>query len=277
MIIYFLKSTPPGEIEKTFFRYFPMGANFRSLLADIQWPDGEEYQNLKSKFMKAFDHGSSGTLITDILSWGSSVEAHVPKVPKVMTLDEIWYTHFLQRMNADVDVPYMRWNSHGSTSNPLLSNRVQMANNITISGVKFSPSKGDAYILYRLPNSSTISAGKIDAIFLQTRAGSNSSETALTDPYLVVQEYDTLSLDHESHDPFRHIPHLEASLYYNSFKGTRVLKASDVVSHFASMVYTPIEIDRECIVVLSLDRVSAGIVLVGSVSDTVSFSLEYVL
>lgn len=235
-----------------------MGANLRALLADVKWPDGEEYQNMKNKFMKAFDHGSRGTLITDILSWGSSVQAPTPKVPKVTALDDSWYTLFLHRMNIDTTLPYLRWNSPG-TSNPLLSNRIQMISNITISGVKFSPSKGDAYILYKSPGSSTIAAGKIEAIFLQTRAASNSSEETFTEPYLVVQEYDTLSSDHQDHDPFRRIPHLEANLCYNSFKGTQVLKASDVVSHFASMVYTPTEIERECIVVLSLDRVSADI------------------
>lgn len=250
------KQSRPGDIEKTFFRYFPMGANLRALLADIHWPDGEEYQHMKNKFMKAFDHGSRGTLITDILSWGSSVDASLPKVPNVVTLDDDWYTHFLQRMNADVDLPYARWDSPG-TSNPLLSNRVQITNNVTISGIKFSPFKGDAYVLFHLPGSPEISAGRIETLFLHTRAVSNLSGDTVTEPYLVIQEYDTLLLDHQTHDPFRRIPYLEANLCYNSFKGTRVLKASDVVSHFASMVYTPTEIGRECIVVLSLDRVSA--------------------
>lgn len=71
-----------------------MGANLRALLADIHWPEDEEpeYQNMKAKFSKAFDHGSRGTLITDILSWGSFVQTPAPKVPKIERLDEAYYT-----------------------------------------------------------------------------------------------------------------------------------------------------------------------------------------
>lgn len=233
-----------------------MGANLRALLADIHWPEDEEpeYQNMKAKFSKAFDHGSRGTLITDILSWGSFVQTPAPKVPKIERLDEAYYTQFLQRMNVDALTPYRRWDS---TAPNTLSDRVQFTRNVSISGVQFSPSKGDAYILFKSPGEHAIAAGKIETIFLHTHSKSNANQETLTvtEPYLVVKEYDVLSPEHRMYDPFIRIPHLETNLCYNSFKSTRVLKASDVISHFASLVYTPNDIDRECIVVLSLDRV----------------------
>lgn len=251
---HFLTHLCPGEIEKTFFRYFPMGTNLRALLADIRWPENEEpeYQHMKAKFSKAFNHGSRGTLITDILSWGSSVQAPTPKVPNVVNLDDAFYTQFLQRMNLDPAVLFERWDS---TAKNTLSRRVQFTRNVSISGVQFSPSKGDAYILFKTPGSGAVSAGKIEEIFLHSRASPEVDEVTRTEPYLIVKEYDILSSEHQAHDPFLRIPHLEANLCYNSFKATRVLKASDVISHFASLVYTPTDIDRECIVVLSLDRV----------------------
>lgn len=245
-----------------------MGGHLRGILAGIKWPNEPEYHLMQAKLEAALDTGSRGTLVSDILSWASSVEASASDNVPVTTLNGTEYDAFLQRMNADADIPYVPWDA-AVGPNPNLGNRIKEIRSIKVSGIEFSnvltsKHKGDGYILFKskapsssyLPNHPTPTlAGRIEKIFLHSHLAPGQ-EKPVTEPYLVIREYESLTKDHIALDPFSRIPHLEAKLCYDTFKKRpHVIKATDLVSHFASFIYTPEDIGRDCIVVLSLDRV----------------------
>lgn len=249
-----------------------MGANLRAILAGVKWPDEPEYLNMQKKFDIAFDTISRGTLISDILSWASTVET--PKADKipVSSLSATEYDAFVHRVNSTASVPYVRWDDVAGP-NTSLSNRVKEIRSIKVSGTTFSNSltsknKGDGYVLFRSPlitNSNhevaPVLAGRIERIFLHSHL-EPGTENVITEPYLVIREYQNLTEDHAKLDPFSRIPYLETKLCYNSFEDQRhVVMAADLVSHFASFVYKPDDIDCDCIVVLSLDRVGGYIIM----------------
>jgi hypothetical protein len=255
-----------GEIEKTFLRYFPMGAHLRGLLSRIRWPHEPEYTNMEKKFETTFDTHSRGTLVNDILSWASSVEASANKFTPVTNLNATEYDAFMRRVNSTASTTYVPWDA-AIGSSPSLSDRVQEIRSVKISGTTFSNSltsknKGDGYVLFRSPgaisgpsNPVPVLAGRIEKIFLHSHT-KPGTDNVIKEPYLVVREYQSLSKHHAQLDPFARIPHLETKLCYNSFNDQpHVIMASDLISHFASFVYKPDDIDRDCIVVLSLDRV----------------------
>lgn len=242
-----------------------MGANLRGILASIKWPNEPEYLNMQKKFDVAFGTPSRGTLVSDILSWASPIEAPAGDAVPTSSLNAAEYDAFMRRMNSTASIPYARWDD-GAGPNISLSNRIKEIRSIKVSGIAFSNSltsknKGDGYVLFRLPITTEGNfevapvAGRIEKIFLHSHI-KPGTETIITEPYLVIREYQTLSEDHTKLDPFSRIPHLETKLCYNSFNDTpQVIMATDLVSHFASFVYKPDDIDRDCIVVLSLDRV----------------------
>ncbi|KAH9834090.1 uncharacterized protein C8Q71DRAFT_725300 [Rhodofomes roseus] len=64
---------------------------------------------------------------------------------------------------------------------------------------------------------------------------------------------------HAAMDPYRKFPLLNTQLHYNRFSERRaVIRADDVITHFASLVYNPQAIGESCIVVRSLDRDTTG-------------------
>lgn len=58
-------------------------------------------------------------------------------------------------------------------------------------------------------------------------------------------------------DPYRQFEELNTHMRYNRFlPGTHILRLEEIISHFAAYIYTPEDVEEECIVVRSLDRVS---------------------
>ncbi|OJT08399.1 hypothetical protein TRAPUB_704, partial [Trametes pubescens] len=97
-------------------------------------------------------------------------------------------------------------------------------------------------------------AGQIRQIFLH---GCMENGKKIVEPFIVVDEYRSLSSSHGALDPYCVFPDLNTRLYYNKhIDQPRVLKVSDIVSHFAAFFYTPDTIGTECIVARSLERVS---------------------
>ena len=102
-------------------------------------------------------------------------------------------------------------------------------------------------------------AGRIESIFYHRR---RDGEDLVVEPFVVVREYTSLSKEHSVLDPFRAVEGLNTTIYYNVLDSTpRIISANDLVAHGASMVYTPKDIGKECIMIRSLDRVG---VLAGS-------------
>ncbi|PIL28486.1 hypothetical protein GSI_08524 [Ganoderma sinense ZZ0214-1] len=98
----------------------------------------------------------------------------------------------------------------------------------------------------------TVRAARIEDIFYHKRIEGGLD---IVEPFVVVKEYVALRPEHRWHDPFARFPNLETKIYYNRFQSNaRVIRLSDVVSHFAAFTCTPEAIGVECVVARSLDR-----------------------
>lgn len=117
----------------------------------------------------------------------------------------------------------------------------------------------NSFVCFRDPSSSDpslVRAGQISHIFLHRRLPQR--EQVLVEPFIMMDEYVPLSSEHTARDPYRRFPLLNTKLFYNRFHERKlVIRPSDIVSHFAMFVYTPEGIEAQCVVVRSLDRVSA--------------------
>ena len=74
---------------------------------------------------------------------------------------------------------------------------------------------------------------------------------------MAVKSFSPLVARHLAWDPYRVFPELDTRLYYASLDdaSTHVIHISDIVCHFAAHFYKPDGIDRDCVVVRSLDQV----------------------
>ena len=114
----------------------------------------------------------------------------------------------------------------------------------------------NSFVLYSTSaDKSSRHAGQIQSIFYHQR---REGGTTVTEPFFVVQEFRPLSDAHAAKDPYRQYKQLNTELHYNEcLSAIHVLKLDEIISHFAAYIYTPEDIGVECIVVRSLDRVSA--------------------
>ena len=82
------------------------------------------------------------------------------------------------------------------------------------------------------------------------------NEKTMIEPFLVVRNYRTLTDSNRAKDLYRLLaPHIDISLCYNQLEGQEhIIRLQDVHSHFAAYMYTPADIDRECVIVCSLNR-----------------------
>lgn len=95
--------------------------------------------------------------------------------------------------------------------------------------------------------------GQIRDIFHHSR---NEAGSARTSVFFNIQLYAPLVDNDVLLDPYRQFSGLETALYYNRFEPDIFVAAlDDLVGHFAACVYTPEDINEECIVVRSLDKV----------------------
>lgn len=251
-------------------RYFCMGTFLRGFVEAATLPETNVYKEMQKSFNTAFQSNLSGTgtLINDLLAFKPTIHLTPFDFSKTETAHGDLYHTFLHRVNCDIapENHFTPWDQP-SKLRPELHHRVQSIPSIQISGIDFEPafqSTRHSFITFRSSTdgqsaSGDVLAGQIDKIFLHSRTTEKMAKESefIVEAFVVVKEYEGLSHEHLQNDPFLQIPDLEARLYYNSFKPeNRVLKVTDIIGHFSAFIYTPEGIDRECIVVRSLDRVS---------------------
>ncbi|KAJ2967939.1 hypothetical protein NUW54_g13364 [Trametes sanguinea] len=181
---------------------------------------------------------------------------------KEATLPDEVYNALLARVNSlprTSDTTFDSIYDSSPMRRPRLHNKGQFVSSWEVSGAVFgtrSSSLRNSFIVFspRPSHSSRTehSAGQITDIFLHGRIEEGQR---IVQPMFVVEEYCPLSELHASRDPYRRYPDLQTRMYYNTFQGaTRLVTLEQIQSHFAAYVYTPPDIDTECIVVRSLDR-----------------------
>ncbi|KAG1883704.1 hypothetical protein F4604DRAFT_1878931 [Suillus subluteus] len=240
----------PGEMEMTFLRYFCLATNLQTFAKTLNLPDTPQYNAMMLSFRDLFESKIHGILMDNLTPGDTS--PHRMQLSKLEELEDHIYHALLHRVNldiADVTSCFAAWNNESSL-HPLLNFKAQAIHCIKVQGVTYSSFRnhpGNSFVLFRTPTapgqSSARTAGQVQQVFMHKR-----------EPFLVVNEYRSLSPAHSHLDPFDAIEHLDAKLYYNHFTdSTHVLQLSDIVSRFSSLVYISDGIEECCIVVRSLD------------------------
>ena len=192
------------------------------------------------------------------------------KLSQLEALEEKIY--LLCSLNLDINDAsshFTTWDDSCSIR-PLLNYKAHFTHRIKIRGITYSTFKshtGNSFILFWPPTTlgqpPARSAGQVQQVFIHERVAPNG--TSIQESFLVVKEYCPLSAAHSDLDPFDAIEHLDAKLYYNRFlDDIHVLRLSDIVSHFCSLVYVPDGIDEPCLIVRSLDLVWGSSVIVSN-------------
>ena len=253
-------------------RGFYTGAKLRWLMEGESWPGAHdsEFQSMVAQFQAAFGHGAHRSRFVNVLTEPLDTETETePQVPSTFpgseekSLPHDVYQQLLRYVNSSSCVQFasLHDDSAGSTSKqpflPDTADFVSRTNHLDVAyatrrrrGLRYS------FILFRIPGSGSnqVVAGQIDSIFHHTRL---EGETPMTETFFLVDEYAQLSVENQLHDPYRKFLDGNTWLCYNRFRmDKRLLRLSDIVSHFAALEYTPEEIGEACIVVRSLDRVS---------------------
>ncbi|KAI9057531.1 hypothetical protein FKP32DRAFT_1583597 [Trametes sanguinea] len=257
-------SSKAEAMPLTFMRYFYMGANLRWLMATTEWPNAPPFQSMAASFNTAFRNAARGTRLADFRFDGSGQVFRAADLDynerAAVTLSRDIYDLLVDRIRR---VP---GNSHFasfydslSNSRPRLTTEVQYTDGIDCEGVRFAR-KGahgrNSFLLFSCTSDIGLEfprAGRIREIFLHVRAVDGQRTV---EPFFVVDEYEPILQEHVPLDPYRRFPDLQTRLFYDQFKKHPcILTLSDIHAHFAAFFYKPSDIQKNCIVVRSLDRV----------------------
>ncbi|OSD03010.1 hypothetical protein PYCCODRAFT_1366505 [Trametes coccinea BRFM310] len=249
----------------TFMRYFYIGGNLRWLMATTDWPDTPPFHAMASAFKNAFRNAVRGTRVADFhpdgIGWQKTPRSPFQYSAKdAVTLSREVYKTLVERIQK---IPghshFASLFAELSNKGPRLSTEVQFIDSVDCEGVKFARKGGhgrNSFIVFSTPDDPSRDfprAGRIRDIFLHVRT---IGDKDVTEPFFVVQEYQSLESKHIPFDPYRRFPDLQTRLFYNQFEDSvRILTLSDIHAHFAAFFYEPSDIERECVVVRSLDRV----------------------
>ncbi|KAI0325706.1 hypothetical protein GY45DRAFT_1260396 [Cubamyces sp. BRFM 1775] len=260
----------PADMPKTFMRSFYIGARLRWMVdIDSQaWPDQPEFRDVLQAFHSAFQDAARGSraIHSSALLPNEHDYPHATSnrtAGKEEVLGRKLYDVLLRAVNTRLPVgiePYASRYEPQYSNSPFLPSTAIFSPSITHAGVTIATHQsrpGNSFVLFReggSGNPSRVCAGQVHRIFQHTRTQGGST---VSDTYLVVKQFRALSSSHVTCDPYRRFPDVYAWLCYNETDDTElIVPLSNFVSHFASYVYTPAGIERECIVVKLLDRVS---------------------
>ncbi|KAI9069061.1 hypothetical protein FKP32DRAFT_1560444 [Trametes sanguinea] len=255
------------EMPITFMRYFYLGGNVRSLMAETKWPDVAPFRAMQAAYEDAVRDAVRGTRLADFfpsnhLTGGGSegLPAFTVDERQVAQLPRAVYDS-LFRAIATIDGPVFAPILAGlEDRRPRLPDTAQQLPSIEHRGMTYTTcrsSRNNSLVMLRChrdDDQDMPTPARIMNIFLHGRCVGGKS---VVQPFVVVEEFVALTEDHATADPYRRYEDLQTRLYYNdTVPQTKVIPLDDILCHFASLVYKPEDIDKECIVVRSLDRVS---------------------
>lgn len=234
-------------------RGFYSGAELRELMDSIKWPEGEAYADMKAAYNAAFQDATRGTRVSDMLASGLGSPQVTYDATKQVPVDRAQYEILLRYMPSS----FASYYGDIEDDRPGIAPYVQQIHSVRKDGLTFSTrahSNRDSYVLVVDTDQDTPQrrAGQISNIFLHRRL---ENDQHVVSTFVVIDMFAALTAPDVIHDPFKTYPELDTRLYYNRSNCQLVVQLSDIVSHFAALVYTPEAIGRECIVCRSLDRV----------------------
>ena len=240
------------EMPLTLLRSFTIGSTLRWLMSTIQWPDAPYFRDMMARFNHA--HGEA---LGDMYSEPKEELGQRRTSPHRSVLDHTVYARLLQTINERGRLQFSSRHTPSDTLNPILDDTAQTVVKFEDNGQTFGTStrgKRNSFILFRAPGTDGATPGQIVDIFLHTRL---EGSVRVEEPFFVVKAFSPLQRAHEPFDPYRTFPDLDTRLYYGSLANAtpHVLKRDDIISHFAAFFYVPTGIERDCVVVRSLDQV----------------------
>ena len=246
----------------TFIRYFYMGANLRWLMATMQWPQDDYFEEMMKAYNRTFkDAARSNPRLASLRGLNSD---HIMDVTfsedAAVDLPQDIYRALLARVTALCGPLFSSVFAFDlRDARPGLPTSVQKIPSIDYGGVKYgarTTQLRNSFVTFNIPGTSSSRAGQIREVFTHLRTENGNP---VVQPFFLVDEYVELEEEHAKLDPYRQFEDLETRLCYNRFTSTpHVLALQDVKAHFAALIYTPEDIGCECIVVRSLDRVSSS-------------------
>ncbi|KAF9231881.1 hypothetical protein BU15DRAFT_67959 [Melanogaster broomeanus] len=255
-----------GEMEGTFLRAFCQAGNLKALL------DRERSQlpAILSEMTPLIGSSSAsdirGTLLTDLFALNDS---SVPSTGTSRQISPDTYTLLLNRINLDQSSAHFVPHSLTSTSSVALNPAGLFLDRITIRGVTFrtdSTSVGDSLALFLDAHQKVMMAGQITSIFAHSQPGPDGK--IMIETFLETKVFRDLSTTEQADDPYRRYPLLETFLVHDDFACVKVIKAWDIISHFASCPYTVGRQGHPFRVVVSLNRTSVIMGLRTQISES---------
>jgi hypothetical protein len=263
-----MADVPIGDMPLTFLRHFCIGSQLRWMVSSFTWPDNDYFRRLADDYRQRF-----GNLVYAIPSFDQlltqSSQPSLYDAGKTRRLDQDIYNRLLDKINSYSAKKFASALnlSVDFCDAPMLHTDAQLLQKVEYQSVTFGMrgrTARNSFILFKKStpqqNLTSVSAGQIVDIFRHAR---HDGEAMRVEDFCVVEAFQPLEGQHADLDPFRKFPDIEAQLYYRKAEvnqdGTprlHILCITEIVSHFAAFVYIPPGIDEECILALSLDRVS---------------------
>ncbi len=238
-------------------KYFYLGVNLRWLVTEIDWPDVQVFHDWVDAFKAAFKDATRGIRFTEISAYLTAAAAYAYNERRQTPLARQTYDDLFSLIISAGPVPSFIpvYAPHNPDHLPRLSEQAHFVGSATHGGLNFTTATSNvrnSFVTFKLPDS-TVSVGQIKSIFHHRRM---ESKRMIVEPFVVINEYASLSSEDQPHDPFHRFPELQTRLYYNMFHPqTRLVRLSDIVAHAATLPYTPKDIVQPCVIVKSLDRV----------------------
>jgi hypothetical protein len=238
------------------------------MVSSFTWPDNDYFRRLADDYRQRF-----GNIVYTIPSFDQllpqSSRPSLYESDKAKRLDHDIYNRLLDKINSYSQKKFASALklSVDFCNAPMLHTDAQFLQKVECQNVTFGMrgrTARNSFILFRKPmpqqNLASVSAGQIVDIFRHAR---HDGEAMCVEDFFVVEAFHPLEGGHVDLDPFRKFPDIEAQLYYRKAEVQQdgaprlhILRITEIISHFAAFVYIPPGIDEECILSLSLDRVS---------------------
>ncbi len=255
-------------------RYFYLGAVLRWMMDTIRWPELPEYADMMGAFRTAFASYRKGTQAVESVfsSLGDNADITEDDNPPhdatplsrrggtEQYLPNDVYDDLLALINRTSSKRFASFHQGSIDAGDYLAPTVESVDRVDHQGVTFGKApRGtrNSFVLFPtvVGGERRVVAGQISEIFYHTRRVDDA--TTVTEPFLLVSQFRTLSEAHRELDPFLKFPDVPSWLCYHEHTPDRhLIRLEDIVSHCATFVYTPTDIGKECIVIRSLDRVS---------------------
>ncbi|KAH9913879.1 uncharacterized protein BXZ73DRAFT_55268 [Epithele typhae] len=250
------------DIPTTYVRTFYTSARARDLFASTKWPDEDAFTKMMQSHLKTSEDQARGSRIVDGLSGDTvskialwEIPARTPRTQK--RLEGTTYDYILKEINNHSKIKYCSPDDHHVMSpRVFLPSTANFVNRMSLRGILYTTrdsGRQNSLVLFRKRGSTAPSAGRIENIFEHSRYEKGEVATEL---FIEVGEFEPLCATDERHDPYRRYPDIQTWLVYNNVFKTHIMCPTDVIAHFASCEWKPREIERSCLVVRSLDRVS---------------------